>query len=111
GFGGGGRGGGGGFGGGGGGRGGGGGFGGGGRGGGGRGGGGRGGSGGSEEGFAEQAEERAQELIDKIKNVVEPDTWDDAGGLGKIEAYGSQIIVYNTYSVHELLGGPFLADE
>ncbi|HMQ15932.1 MAG TPA: hypothetical protein PKC49_08160, partial [Phycisphaerae bacterium] len=45
-------------------------------------------------------------LIRLITNVVEPDSWTIHGGRGTIEAFGSQIVVWNTVVVHQRLGGP-----
>jgi len=45
-------------------------------------------------------------LIRLITRVVEPDTWSVNGGRGTIEAFGSQIVVWNTVTVHQRLGGP-----
>jgi len=55
-------------------------------------------------------ERRLRELIDVIKNVIEPETWDTHGGRGTISTLGGRLIVRNSPLVHQLIGGP-LSDE
>lgn len=77
-------------------------------GGGGRGGGG-GGGGGGQGGlidFEQEREERQKSLTDLLK-AIQPDTWDDGGGLGTITAFSSQLVIRQTLEMHEVIGGRF----
>ncbi len=58
-----------------------------------------------------QDEERAEQVMEWIRLVVAPDTWQENGGLGTMDVYNQQLIVRNSLSVHEILGGPFRFDE
>ncbi len=51
-------------------------------------------------------ERRMRELIDVIKNTVEPESWDTRGGPGTITWFGDRLIVRNSPLVHQLIGGP-----
>jgi len=47
------------------------------------------------------AEQRAENLMNLIKETIEPDSWFDAGGEGTINLYeGKKLIVYQTRRVH-----------
>jgi hypothetical protein len=46
-----------------------------------------------------------QELVDLIRQTVEPDTWRENGGPGSIIAFQRSIVVRNTILVHQRLGG------
>ncbi|MHC5118378.1 MAG: tetratricopeptide repeat protein [Planctomycetota bacterium] len=49
-----------------------------------------------------QSEYRAYQLIYTIQQTVEPDTWYDEGGEGRIDQYGeSKLIIYQTPDVHK----------
>jgi len=50
--------------------------------------------------------ERAQELIDIIQAIIEPDVWDVNGGQAAIRFWNGSLIVTAPRSVHEALGGP-----
>ena len=63
-------------------------------------GGGTGGSGGS---VIESQEERAEELIELITEVVRPDIWKDNGGTATISYFQGNLVVNAPRSVHELL--------
>lgn len=68
--------------------------------------------GGTSNRGGEQAEqellERLEELRDKIKNVIAPESWEgDRGGRGRIEIINRSLIVVNTVEVHEQLSGAF----
>jgi len=70
------------------------------------------GGGGSDDDQEEDDdEERFGEIMDWIKEVVEPDSWTDNGGLGSMAVINDQLAVRATLTVHEILGGPFHFDE
>jgi hypothetical protein len=46
-----------------------------------------------------------QELVDLIRQTVEPDTWVQNGGQGTIIPFQRSIVVRNTILVHQRLGG------
>ncbi len=79
-------------------------------GGGGRGGGGGGGAGGGGQGglidFEEEREKRQESLTELLKQI-QPDTWDDGGGLGTITAFSNQLVITQTLEMHEVIGGRF----
>jgi hypothetical protein len=45
-----------------------------------------------------------QELIDLIRNTIEPDSWQENGGLGSIHSFGKLLVVRNNLLVHQALG-------
>lgn len=47
----------------------------------------------------------ADELRPTIMSTVEPDSWIEHGGRGRIVIFGGQIIVYNSMLVHQRLAG------
>ncbi len=47
----------------------------------------------------------ADQLRDAIMATVEPDSWIEHGGRGRIVVFGGQIIVYNSLLVHQRLAG------
>jgi len=51
------------------------------------------------------AEQQLQQLVELIRQTVEPDTWRENGGSGTITAFQKSIIVRNTLLVHQRLGG------
>lgn len=53
----------------------------------------------------EEDDERADQLMEWIRNTVEPTSWQEDGGLGRLSVFNKQLIVHNTLSVHEQLGG------
>lgn len=59
----------------------------------------------------EDDDERAEEIMEWIQTIVEPESWVEAGGLGAMRVMNKQLTVYNTLTVHEILGGPFHLDE
>lgn len=65
-----------------------------------------GGSGSGNENKGKSRAERAQELIDMIQAIIEPDTWDVNGGRAAIRFLNGSLIVTAPRSVHEALGGP-----
>ncbi len=78
-------------------------------GGGGRGGGGGGGGGGGQGGlidFEEEREDRQESLTELLKQI-QPQTWDDGGGLGTITAFSNQLVIRQTLEMHEVIGGRF----
>ena len=50
--------------------------------------------------------ERAQELIDMIQAIIQPDVWDVNGGRAAIRFLNGSLIVTAPRSVHEALGRP-----
>jgi len=63
---------------------------------------------GAQGGFGANAggpDTQIQELVDLIRQTVEPDTWRENGGLGSIIAFQRSIVVRNTILVHQRLGG------
>ncbi|MEE9294857.1 MAG: hypothetical protein V3W34_07860 [Phycisphaerae bacterium] len=59
----------------------------------------------------EEDDERADEIMEWLRTVVEPDSWDENGGLGTMAVFNKQLTVRNTLEVHEILGGPFHLDK
>ncbi len=59
----------------------------------------------------EDDDERIDEILEWIRQTVEPESWVDNGGDGSIDVFNRQLIVRNNVSVHEILGGPFYLDE
>ncbi len=51
-------------------------------------------------------DELAEQMIDLIRQTIEPDSWVENGGLGTIQAFGRQLVVRNNILVHQSLGGP-----
>ncbi len=70
-----------------------------------QGGGGGGGNDDEDEG-EEEEEERAEDIMEFVRTIVEPDTWQENGGLGTMAVLNKQLVVRNTLTVHEILGGP-----
>ncbi|MFQ5495193.1 MAG: hypothetical protein ACE5EX_07405 [Phycisphaerae bacterium] len=72
-----------------------------------------GGGGGNDDDSDDEDEddEREEEIIDWIRTTVEPDSWQDNGGLGSLAIFNKMLTVRNTLGVHELLGGPFHISE
>lgn len=52
-------------------------------------------------------EERMAELVELIKAVVEPDSWEPEGE-NTIRAWKTNIIIRAPIEVHEIIGGPFI---
>src|SRR5436189_5742042 len=46
-------------------------------------------------------ERRSDELIELVTSIVKPDSWDDVGGPGAIDAYNGLIVVAQTAEVHQ----------
>jgi len=55
-------------------------------------------------------EERLEQLADRIKKTIEPDSWEDKGGRGTIRLFQRRLVVRNTVEVHERIGGPIAED-
>lgn len=58
-----------------------------------------------EEEDVKTKEERAQELVDLIKEVIQPDIWRDNGGPASIRYFNDTLVVTAPRSVHEAIGG------
>lgn len=71
-------------------------------------GGGGGGGGGDED--TRPKSERLNELVELIKETIEPESWRDNGGEGTIRGLNSVIVVRATLDVHVKLGGSFVID-
>ena len=79
--------------------------------------GGRGGGGGGGSGLFQNADqsqnrestktkqERGEELVQLVKEMIQPDVWADAGGTATIRYFNGSLIVTAPRSVHEALGG------
>jgi hypothetical protein len=79
--------------------------------------GGRGGGGGGGTGLFQNADqsqnreptktkqERGEELVQLVKEMIQPDVWADAGGTATIRYFNGSLIVTAPRSVHEALGG------
>ncbi len=52
-------------------------------------------------------EERANALIDLIKNVIQPEIWADNGGKAAIRMWNGNLIITAPRSVQEAIGGSF----
>jgi hypothetical protein len=50
-------------------------------------------------------QERGEELVQLIKEMIQPDVWADAGGTATIRYFNGSLIVTAPRSVHEALGG------
>ena len=48
-----------------------------------------------------ELEKRTDQLIELITSTVRPDSWDDVGGPGAIDAYNGLFVVSQTAKVHE----------
>jgi uncharacterized membrane protein YgcG len=70
-------------------------------------GGGSGGSGGSsqKEAPGKTKQERAQDLMDLIRSVVQPEVWQENGGKAAIRYFNGNLIVTAPRSVQEAIGG------
>jgi hypothetical protein len=55
---------------------------------------------------AKPKEEKEKELVDMIKEIVQPETWIDNGGKSSVRVYNGNLIVTAPRSVHEEIGGP-----
>ena len=53
-------------------------------------------------------QEELQQLIDVIK-TVRPETWQDGGGPGTLQAFGDKLVISQTIEMHEIIGGTFSA--
>ncbi len=49
--------------------------------------------------------ERAEQLVDLIKETVRPDVWRDNGGTASIRYFNGQLIITAPRSVHQQIGG------
>jgi uncharacterized membrane protein YgcG len=49
--------------------------------------------------------ERAQELLDLIRDVIYPDIWREAGGTASIRMFRDNLVVTAPRAVHEAIGG------
>jgi hypothetical protein len=50
--------------------------------------------------------ERAQELVELIQELIQPDIWRDNGGVATIKYFHGSLIITAPRSVHEAVGGP-----
>jgi hypothetical protein len=48
-----------------------------------------------------EQDQRADELIELVTSIVEPQTWDVVGGPGAIDAYNGLVVVAQTANVHK----------
>ncbi|MFH0983137.1 MAG: hypothetical protein V2A79_16580 [Planctomycetota bacterium] len=72
----------------------------------------QGGSGGGGDEDNRSRKERVEELIEVVKETVEPESWRDAGGEGTIRAFNDNVLVVRAnLEVHEKLGGPLMLEE
>jgi hypothetical protein len=69
-------------------------------------GGGGGGSGSNREAPQKTKTERAQDLMDLIRAIVQPDVWVENGGKAAIRYWNGSLIITAPRSVHEAIGGP-----
>ena len=58
-----------------------------------------------EEEVVKTKDERAEELVTLIKDIVFPDVWVDNGGTASIRYYNGNLIVRAPRNVHEAIGG------
>ncbi len=65
-----------------------------------------GGSGGQNEPPRLTKDERAQQIVQLIQNIVEPDVWDVNGGFAKISTFNGNLIITAPRKVHEKINGP-----
>ena len=65
-----------------------------------------GGSGSSREAPGKSKTERANDLMDLIRSIVQPDIWQENGGKAAIRYWQGSLIVTAPRSVHEAIGGP-----
>ena len=71
-----------------------------------------GGGGGGDDQDRRTRKERVEELIEVIKQTVEPESWRDAGGEGEIRSFNdSSLVVRASLDVHVLLGGSFVLED
>jgi len=52
------------------------------------------------------SDQKGQELVDLIKEVIRPNIWKDNGGSASIRYFAGKLIVTAPVSVHEAIGGP-----
>ncbi len=52
-------------------------------------------------------DEQLDDLRELIEEIIAPETWEAGGGRGRIRAYNSSLIIYNTIEVHEMIAGSF----
>jgi len=66
------------------------------------------GSGGNQnrEAPGRSKQERATDLMDLIRAVIQPDVWQENGGKASIRFYGGSLIITAPRAVHEAIGGP-----
>ena len=68
--------------------------------------GGGGGQGNNREAPGKTKTERANDLIDLIRSIVQPDIWQENGGKAAIRYWQGNLIITAPRSVHEAIGGP-----
>ncbi len=66
-----------------------------------------GGGGNDDDDDEDEDDEREEEILEWIRTTVDPDSWQENGGLGTLAVFNKMLTVRNTLDVHELLGGPF----
>ena len=71
-----------------------------------------GGGGGGDDQDRRTRKERVEELIEVIKETVEPESWRDTGGEGQIRSFNdSFLVVRASLDVHVQLGGSFILED
>jgi hypothetical protein len=69
------------------------------------------GGGQDQEESGEQAEQRLEQELTKLKEAIEqivaPETWDVNGGKGRIRVVKNSLVVVNTIEIHEQIAGEF----
>jgi hypothetical protein len=65
--------------------------------------------GGDDDNEDTDLEDRVEAVVNMIITTIEPASWSVNGGRGTIAAHRDTIVVRNTISVHERLGGPVRA--
>ncbi len=68
--------------------------------------GGRGGGGDDNQPTDRDDAEMVAAIVNVIQRTVEPDSWEVAGGLGRIDVFNGHLVVRNNRRVHNALAGP-----
>jgi uncharacterized membrane protein YgcG len=63
-------------------------------------------NGSSREAPGKSKQQRADELVDLIRSIVQPDIWQENGGKAAIRYWQGNLIITAPRSVHEAIGGP-----
>ena len=51
--------------------------------------------------------QRAQDLVDLIEAIIDPDIWKDAGGTASIRYFNGMLVITAPRSVQEAIGGEY----